>query len=131
LKQAVERVRIYRPASICTDKPSRFQKVISDLNHRYDLHFYSFTHIDRKWWNNHIESDHVALKSPLGTKQSFWSLRSAKATLLMIDTIRTIKNGYAANRQPGVRRDIAYETRPTCRCPRRANEKRALPSSYR
>jgi IS6 family transposase len=58
--------------------------------------------------NNRIESDHAALKRLLGTRQSFRSLRSAKATLMAIETIRTIKNGHIENRQPGVRGEIDF-----------------------
>ncbi|MEP4399545.1 DDE-type integrase/transposase/recombinase, partial [Parasphingorhabdus sp.] len=46
---------------------------------------------DRKWRNNRIESDHAAMKRLLGYRQSFRSLRTAKATLSGIETIRTIK----------------------------------------
>ena len=122
LKQAIEGVRLYRPQSICTpsrdiadamhcramDKAPGYWKVIQDLNHRYDPHFDSILHIDRKWRNNRIESDHAALKRLLGTRQSFRSLGSAKATLGAIEAIRTIKNGHVSNKAPGVRGEIAF-----------------------
>ncbi len=85
-----------------------YRKVIQDLNHRYNPHFDSITHIDRKWRNNRIESDHAALKRLLGTPQSFRSLRAAKATITAIETIRTIKHGHFLNKQPGVRGEIAF-----------------------
>ncbi|WP_255008826.1 transposase [Roseovarius sp. M141] len=94
LKKAIERVRLYRPVAICTDMAPSYRKVIQDLNHGYDPHFYSITHIDRKWRNNRIKSDHAALTRVLGARQSLDSLRSAKATLMAIETIRTIKNGH-------------------------------------
>lgn len=108
LKQAIERVRLYRPVSICTDKAPGYRKVIQDLNHRYDPHFDSILHIDRKWRNNRIESDHAALKRLLGSRQSFRSLRTAKATIIAIEAIRAIKNGHISNEVPGVRGEIDF-----------------------
>ncbi|MGC1430214.1 MAG: DDE-type integrase/transposase/recombinase, partial [Albidovulum sp.] len=82
LNKAIERVRRHRPVSICTDKVLTYQKVIREINHRYDPHFNYITHVDRKNLNNRVESDHAALKRLLGYRQSFRSLRCAKATLL-------------------------------------------------
>lgn len=111
LKQAIERICLYRPVSICTDKAPGYRKVIQDLNHGYDPHFDSITHVDRKWRNNRIEGDHAALKRLLGTRQSFRSLRSAKATLAAIEIFRSVKNGHIANRGPGVRGEIDFVRR--------------------
>ena len=108
LNKAIERVRRHRPVSICTDKAPTYRKVIRDINHRYDPHFDYVTHIDRKYRNNRIESDHAALKRLLDYRQSFRSLRCAKATLQGMETIRTIKNGHILNRQPGVRGEVAF-----------------------
>lgn len=122
LKQAIDGVRLYRPVSICTDKAPGYRKVIRDLNHRYDPHFDSILHIDRKWRSssvrkrcsgpfsatNRIESDHAALKRLPGKRQSFRSLRSAKATILAVETIRTIKNGHVSKKGPGVRGEIDF-----------------------
>ena len=58
--------------------------------------------------NNRIETDHAALKRLLGYRQSFRSLRSAKATLQAVETIRAIGNGHIQNKQPGVRGEIAF-----------------------
>jgi IS6 family transposase len=80
-------------------------------NRRYDPHFNSIRHIDRKWQNNLIESDHAALKRLLGYRQSFRSLRSAKATLNGIETIRTIKRGHINNKQQGVLAEIMFIAR--------------------
>lgn len=111
LKQAIERICLYRPVSICTDKAPGYRKVIQDLNHGYDPHFDSITHVDRKWRNNRIEGDHAALKRLLGTRQSFRTLRSAKATLAAIEIFRSVKNGHIANRGPGVRGEIDFVRR--------------------
>jgi IS6 family transposase len=108
LDRVIERVRLHRPVSICTDKAPTYQKVIREINHRYDPHFDYITHLDRKYLNNRIESDHAALKRLLGYRQSFRSLRSAKATLQRIETIRTIKNGHIHSKQPGVRGEITF-----------------------
>lgn len=90
LSKAIERVRLHRPVTIYTDKAHAYRRVIREINHRFDPHFDSIQHIDRKWRNNLIESDHAAMKRLLGYRQSFRSLRSAKTTLSGIETIRTI-----------------------------------------
>lgn len=108
LTKAIERVRLHRPLSICTDKAPTYRKVIREINHRYDPHFDYITHVDRKYLNNRVESDHAALKRLLGYRQSFRSLSCAKATLLGMETIRAIKNGHIQTRQPGVRGEISF-----------------------
>lgn len=82
--------------------------MIGEINHRYAPHFDSIRHIDKKWRNNLIESDHAAMKRLLGYRQSFRSLRSAKATLSGIETIRTIKRGHIYHKQPGVQGEITF-----------------------
>jgi len=67
LNKAIERVRLHRPVSIVTDKAQASRRVIREINYRYDQHFDSFRHFDRKWRNNLIESDHAAMKRLLGT----------------------------------------------------------------
>lgn len=108
LCKAIERVRLHRPVTICTDKAQAYRGVIREINHRYDPHFDSTRHIDRKWQNNLIESDHAAMKRLLGYRQSFRSLRSAKATLSGIETIRTIKRGHIHHTQTGVKGEIEF-----------------------
>ena len=108
LNKAIERVRLHRPVIIVTDKAPTYRRVIREINHRYDPHFDSIRHIDRKWRNNLIESDHAAVKRILGYHQNFRSLRSAKATLSGIETIRTIKRGHIQHRQPGILGEIAF-----------------------
>lgn len=110
LCKAIERVRLHRPVTICTDKAHSYRRVIREINHRYDPHFDSIRHIDRKWQNNLIESDHAAMKRLLGYRQSFRSLRSAKATLSGIETIRTIKRGHVRHKTPGVQGEITFIT---------------------
>ncbi|MEM6339896.1 MAG: IS6 family transposase [Pseudomonadota bacterium] len=78
LSNAIERVRLHRTVKICTDKAHTYRRVISEINHRYDPYFDSIRHIDRKWRNNLVESDHAAVKRLLGYRQSFRSLRTAK-----------------------------------------------------
>nr|WP_279512641.1 DDE-type integrase/transposase/recombinase [Fluviibacterium aquatile] len=66
--------------------------------------------MNQKWRNNLIESDHAAMKRILGYRQSFRSLRSAKATLSGIETIRKIKRGHAHHKRPSVRGEIRFIT---------------------
>nr|WP_279614938.1 IS6 family transposase [Sulfitobacter litoralis] len=108
LNKAIERVRLHPPVTIVTDKAKSYQRVIREINHRYYPHFDSIRHIDRKRRNNLIERDHAAMKRLLGYRQSFRSLRSAKATLSGIETIRTIKRGNIHHKQPGVRGEIKF-----------------------
>ncbi|MEO9824162.1 MAG: DDE-type integrase/transposase/recombinase [Paracoccaceae bacterium] len=70
LKKAIERVRLHRPVSICTDKSPTYRKVMRDINHQYDPHFDYITHINKKYRNDGVESDHAALKRLLGYRQS-------------------------------------------------------------
>ncbi|SMY09780.1 IS6 family transposase [Flavimaricola marinus] len=106
LNKAIERVRLHRPLTIVTDKTHSYRRVIREINHHYDPHFDSIRHIDRKWQNNLIESDHSAMKRLLGYRQSFRSLRSAKATLSGIETIWTIKRGHIYHKLPSVKGEI-------------------------
>ncbi len=91
-----------------TDKAHSYRRLIREINHDYDPHFDGIRHIDRKWQNNLIESDHAAMKRLLGYRQSFRSLRSAKATLSGIETIRTIKRDYIHYKEPGVKGEIEF-----------------------
>ena len=108
LRKAIERVRLHRPVTICTDKAKTYRRVIQEINHRYDPHKDSIRHIDQKWRNNLIESDHAAMKRLLGYRQSFRSLRTAKATLTGIETIRTIKRGHIHHKRPGVKGELTF-----------------------
>jgi IS6 family transposase len=108
LNKAIERVRLHRPVVIVTDKAPTYARVIREINHRYDPYFDSIRHIYRKWRNNLIESDHAAMKRLLGYRQSFRSLRSAKATLSGIESTRIIKRGHVYHKQAGVRGEIQF-----------------------
>jgi transposase, IS6 family len=65
-------------------------------------------HVGQKWRNNLIDSDYAAMKRLLNHRQSFRPLRSAKATLSGIDTVRTIKRCHIHNKQAGVTGEIAF-----------------------
>ena len=106
--KAIERVRLHRPVTIVTDMAPAFRRVIRDINRRYDPHFDSIRRIDRKRQNNLIESDHAALKPLLGYRQSFRSLRTAKATLNGLETMRTIIRGHIHHTQSGVLAEIQF-----------------------
>ncbi len=108
LNKAIERVRLHRPVTIHTDKAPTYKRIIQEENRRYDTHFDGIRHVDKKWRNNPIESDHAARKRLLGYRQSFRSLRTAKATLSGIEIIRTIKRGHIHHKQPGVTGEIAF-----------------------
>jgi IS6 family transposase len=108
LRKAIERVRLHRPVTICTDKAPTCRRVIEEENRRYDPHFDSIRHVDKKWRNNLIESDHAVMKRCLGYRQSFRSLRTAKATLSGIETVRTIKIGHIHHKQPGIRGEVEF-----------------------
>lgn len=108
LNKAIERVRLHRPVTIVTDKAQTFRRVICEINQRYDPRFDSIRHIDQNWRNNLIESDHASLKRLRGYRQSLRSLRSAKATLSGIETMRIIKRGHIHNKQPGVLAEMQF-----------------------
>lgn len=108
LRKAIERVRLLRPVTISTDKAPTYRKAIGEENRRYGSHFDSIRHVDKKWRNNLIESDHAAMKRLPGYRQSFRSLRTAKATLSGIETIRTIKRGHIHHKQPGETGEIEF-----------------------
>lgn len=108
LNKAIESVRLHRPVTIVTDKAHSYRRVIREINHRYDPHFDSIRHIDRKWRNNLIESDHAAMKRLLGYRQSFRSLQTAKATRSGIETIRTTKRGHVHHKPQGVAEEIQF-----------------------
>lgn len=85
---------------IFTDKAPTYAKVIREINQRRDPGD-AIIHIDKKWRNNRIESDHAALKRITDPGKGFHSLRTAKAT-------RTIKRGHVHDIAPGVPGEISF-----------------------
>jgi len=65
-------------------------------------------HVDRKYLNNRIESDHAALKQRLRPMRGFQPLAGAKAALAGIETFRTIRKGQFENCAIGVANEIAF-----------------------
>lgn len=107
-KQAFDKVREFRPIGICTDKSPTLRKVIAELNDDWDPLDHRYVHVDKKYKNNRIESDHAALKRLLKLGKGFRRLHSAKATLKGIEAIRTIKNNHIRNINPGVKGEIEF-----------------------
>jgi len=95
-RQARETVRIYGPVSITTDKAPTHARVIAEIN-AYSFPGDEIVHVDRKWRNNRIESDHAALKRIAGPGRRFQSLRTAKVTLKGIEAIHMIIRGHVCN----------------------------------
>ncbi len=108
LRKAIERVRLYRPVTICIEKADTYRRVIREINQQYNPHFDSIRHIDRKWRNNLIESEHAAMKRLFGYRQSFRSSRTAKATLSAIETIRPSNAVTSIIKQPGVAGETTF-----------------------
>ena len=98
-RQARETVRIYGPVSVTTDKAPPYAPVIGEMN-AYSFPGDAIVHLDRKWRNNRIESDHAALKRITDPGRGFQSLRTAKATLKGIKAIRMIKPGHVYDPPP-------------------------------
>lgn len=107
LRQAREASRLYQPLSITTDKAHSYARVIGELN-RGRGPDEVIEHVTRRRQNNIIESDHAALKRLTNPMRGFRSLRSAKATLKGIETIRTIKRGQFHNLEPGVAGEVKF-----------------------
>jgi IS6 family transposase len=90
LKQAQRNCGLYPPATLVTDKAPTYPAIIQSMgvDNYYNEHV---KHIDQKWCNNRIESDHAALKRLIKPRKGFQTLRTAKATLLGVEAFRTIK----------------------------------------
>ncbi len=65
LHQTLEAAKLYRPVTITTDKAWNYKKIIVETNAGCDPAD-QIRHIDRKYLNNRIESDHVALRQCQG-----------------------------------------------------------------
>jgi|GEM_PF-2914438 len=93
LAQARRDCGLYPPMTIVTDKAPTYPAIIKTMGD----HAYSnlpVEHINQKWCNNRIESDHAALKRITNPGKGFQSMRSAKATLQGVEAMRTIKRGH-------------------------------------
>lgn len=86
LRQAFEIVGLYLLVTITTDKARTYKKIIAEKNIYCDPPD-QIRHIDRKYHNNRIESDHAALKKVITLMRGFRSLKAAKATLKGIEAI--------------------------------------------
>lgn len=107
LRQARQTARLYQPLTIVTDKAHSYAKVISEINNRLGPDD-AIRHIDRKYLNNRIESDHAALKQRLRPMRGFRTLAGAKAALAGIETFRTIRKGQFENCETGVINEIDF-----------------------
>jgi len=107
LRKAMDNARLYQPLAIINDKAHSYRKVLAEFN-RHLIHGDQIRHVDRKYLNNRIEGDHSALKKLLNPMRGFKTLRSAKATLHGIETIRTIKNNHIHQRKPGPLGEIEH-----------------------
>ncbi len=93
MAQAQRDCGLYPPMTIVTDKAPTYPAIIRAMG----PHAYSnlpVEHINHKWCNNRIESDHAALKRITDPGKGFKSLRSAKVTLQAVEALRTIKRGH-------------------------------------
>ena len=79
--------------SITTDKAPTYKRILAEMN-EFGFPGEEIIHVDKKWQNNRIESDHAALKRLTNPGKGFQSLRTAKATLKGIEAVRMIKRGH-------------------------------------
>jgi len=93
LKQARANCGLRPSVTIVTDKAPTYPGIIQAM----DDHPYfnqPIKHVNLKWQNNRIESDHAALKRIVNPGKGFKTMRSAKSTLLAIEAFRTIKRDH-------------------------------------
>lgn len=90
-----------------TDKAHSDAKVIGEINARLGRED-AIRHVDRKYLNNRIESDHAALKQRLRPMRGFQTMAGAKAALAGIETFRTIRKGQFENCERGVANEIDF-----------------------
>ena len=107
LRQARDTARCYQPLTIVTDKAHSYAKVIGEINGRLGPES-AIRHVDRKYLNNRIESDHAALKQRLRPMRGFQTLAGAKAALAGTETFRTIRKGQFENCETGAINEIAF-----------------------
>ncbi|ADM09305.1 transposase [Parvularcula bermudensis HTCC2503] len=107
IRQARDKARLYPPLSIVTNKAPTYAKVMKNINAQM-LPNEAIMHIDQKWQNNRIESDHAALKQRLNPMRGFKTLSSAKAALAGIEAVRMIKKGHVVRKSPGPIGEIRF-----------------------
>ena len=107
LKQARGMARLYQPLAIFTDKAPAYARIIGEINRRLGTDD-AIVHIDRKWMNNRIESDHASLKRIIDPGKGFQTLRSAKATLQGVEAMRTIKRGHVHGKPAGIPGEVSF-----------------------
>lgn len=110
MRKTQETVRLYHPLKIVTDKAHSYAKVIGEINARLGPEDV-VRHVDRKYLNNRIESDHVALKQRLRPMRGFRTPAGAKAPLAGIEAFRTIRKGQFENCKTGVANEIDFAAR--------------------
>lgn len=102
-----ETVRLYHPLTIVTDKADSYTKLIGEINDRLGPE-HTIRHVDHKYLNNRIESDHSALKQRLRTMRVFQTMAGVKAALAGIETSRTIRKGRFESCKTGVAIEIDF-----------------------
>ena len=107
LRQARDTVRQYQLLTIITGKAHSYAKVIGEINDQLGPED-KIRHLDRKYMNNRIESDHAALKQRLRPMRGFQTRAGAKATIAGIETFRTIRKGQFEKCETGVINEIAF-----------------------
>ncbi len=107
LRRARDNARLFQSQAIVTDKAPTYARIIREINDRA-FQGDPILHVDRKWRNNIVESDHASLKRLTDPAKDFQSLRAAKATFRGIEAIRTIKRGHVVGRHDGVKGEISF-----------------------
>ncbi|WP_442970410.1 DDE-type integrase/transposase/recombinase [Roseovarius sp. E0-M6] len=107
LRQARETARLSHPLTIVTDKAHSYAKVIGEINARLGPED-AIHHVDRKYQNNRIESDHAALKQRLRPMRGFRTMAGAKAALAGIETFHKIRKGQFEDCEAGVANEISF-----------------------
>ncbi|WP_315901074.1 DDE-type integrase/transposase/recombinase [Leisingera daeponensis] len=107
LRKARDTVLCCQPHTIVTDKAHSYAKVIGEINGRLGPDN-AIRHVNRKYLNNRIESDHTALKQRLRPMRGFQTLAGSKAELAGIETFRTIRKEQFENCEIGVINEISF-----------------------
>ena len=81
--------------------------MIGEINDRLGPK-HTIRHVDRKYLNNRIESDHAARKQGLRPMRGLQTMAGAKAVLVGIETFRTIRKDQFERRKTGVANEIDF-----------------------